>query len=355
MESINHISHRTVFRILLTVTAYIILLMVSFAIRRELIWLAAALFLAFALNPPVAFISRWMPGRNRGLAIAVVFGAIISLFLLLFLTFLPPLTSQSRSLARTLPDYVARVQNGDNWVGRDIRKYGLVQKLKDEQNQILHDLTSQSGSIFGVFGRILSSLTAFLTIVAATFFMLLEGPVWLDRMWELMPRKNRRHYKELANKMYQAVTSYVIGTFIACLIGGAATSVMLYILKVPFAIPLGILVALLELIPLIGGFLAGLMVFIICLFSSISTAVVMVIFFGIFLIIDNHVVRPIVYGKAVGVSPLLVLIAIIIGTASTGFVGALVAIPLAASLQILAIDYFSQRDKQSTSVQGRTS
>lgn len=355
MNDINNISYRTILRILVTASAYICLLLLAFAIRRELIWIGTAMFLAFAVNPAVDFFRRFMPRRSRGLAVAGVFAILVAIIVFLTLTFVPPVVNQSRLLIHTLPTYAQRLANSDNWIGQNIRHYNIVQRIKDEQNQAIHDLTKQSGSIFGVLGTIFSSLTALLAVVATTVFMLLEGPDWINRFWEIIPSSRRKHDQALANKMYQAVTSYVAGTVVACLLFGAVSAVALALLHVPFAIPLGILVAVIDLIPIVGGLIAAIIVLTISLFTSLSATIVMAIFFVVYMLFDNHVLRPIIYGRAVGVSPLLVLLAIIIGTASMGFIGALVAIPVAASLQIIVLDYVNHRAEKLATERARTS
>jgi predicted PurR-regulated permease PerM len=330
---------RTILKILTLTAGFIGLLMLGYLARHELIWIGTAFFLAIALNPTVERLSRWMPRRNRLLGIVAVFVIVFALLSVVIVSFVPPLIQQSDQLSHNLPQYTDDLVNGHGFVSDQIRQYNLVDRVRDSQSQILSYASSAGSQFFGVIQGIFSSVIAGITILGLTFFMLLEGPSWMAAAWRAVPSKRRKHTQKLVTQMYNAVTGYVNGNLFTSLIAATATAIALAIVGVPYAIPLGIFVGIMDLLPLVGATIGALVVILVALFTSGTAAIVMIIFFVLYQQIENHALQPIVYGRTVQISPLLVLIAVLIGAAVMGLVGAIIAIPFFASLQILVKDY----------------
>ncbi len=336
---INNLSNRTVFRILLMVAAFIGLGWLGIRLHRELVWLATAFFLALALNPAVEAVAKFMPKRKRGLAVGFVFLVAIGLIAFLVARLAPLFVSQTEGLVRSLPTLADRLESSGGFIGKLARNHqGFI---RSEQTQLASKLTSLSLPIAAIARSVVNSIIATLTVLVLTFFMLLEGPKRLAEFWKLHPDNRRRHRQKLAEDMYRAVSGYVTGNLLASLIAAVATAIALTAVGMHFAIPLAIIVGVFDLIPLIGHPIAAVVVAALTLPYAGSTAtVVMLGFFVVYSQLENHLLRPIVYSRTVKMSPLLVLIAVILGTALAGLLGAIVAIPAAASLQILGKDYF---------------
>ena len=333
------ISTRTILRVLFVTAVFIGTIKFVQLALHPLIWIGTAFFLAVALNPAVDRVSKYMPKKSRGLSASLVF--VFGILILAFLigSFIPPLVSQTEDLARNLPSYSDQLSNGNGFISENIRRFGLVEKLHSSQNQLGGSLTKASGSFFGVLKSVFSSLAAGITILVLTIFMILEGPYWIDIAWKLVPLKKQKDYRLLVQEMYAAVSGFVAGNLLTSLIAAVLTALMLTIVNVPYAIPLGILVGLVDLIPLIGATLAALVVVLVAFVAGSATAgIVMIIFFIVYQQIENHVLQPLVYGRTVKISPLTVLIAILIGAQIGGLLGALVAIPVAASVGIVLKD-----------------
>ena len=333
------IPSRTIVKILGITVGFLALLMLAYQARTELIWIGTAFFLAVALNPAVEGLSRFMPKRSRGLAITVVALVAIGLIGFLIVSFVPPLISQTESLGNNLPGYTDQLLNGHNVISDQIRHYNLVDRVRSSQDQLTHYLSSAGGSFFSFLKGVFTSLAAGTTIIVLAIFMMLEGPRWVAAFWAAVPPKRRAHAQDLGGHMYRAVSGYVNGNLLTSLIAAIATAVVLTIMGVPYAIPLGLLVAIADLIPLVGATIGAVIVIIVAFFTSIVAGIVVLAFFLIYQQVENHVLQPVIYGRTVEMSPLTVLIAIILGAALGGILGALVAIPVAASLQILIRDY----------------
>ncbi|MDB5178275.1 MAG: hypothetical protein JWN01_218 [Patescibacteria group bacterium] len=337
------ISARDVVKILSIITLFAGGLLVAFLVRRELAWIGTAFFLAIALNPPVARLMRVMPRRSRLLATTSVFLGLMVALVFLVAVLVPPLVKQSEQLAANFPKYMNELTHGHSFISEGVRQLNLARRIQEGQDQVLRYASSAGGSFFTIVKDVFSSFAAGLTVLGLTFFMLLEGPVWMEAFWRLVPADRRKHGRRLVDQMYEAVTGYVTGNMLTSFLAAATTIVALSILGVPYAIPLGIVVGLFDLLPMVGASLGAAVVIIISFFTSMAAAVVMVVFFVIYQQLENHVLQPIVYGRTVRMSPLLVLVSVLIGAGLGGILGALVAIPLGASLQIVVRDLAARR------------
>jgi predicted PurR-regulated permease PerM len=191
-----------------------------------------------------------------------------------------------------------------------------------------------------VFGGVV----AFVTVLILTFFMVLEGPTWSETFWRNMPAKNKEKYQDLLTQMHGTVTGYVNGNLVKSLLAVIATTIMLLIVRSPYVLALALLVGIFDLIPMVGATLGAVTVcLVVLMFKGGTPALVMAIFFVIFQQVENNIFQPIIFSKAVEVSPLVTMLALIVGATLAGFVGALVAIPVAASLQILIRYWLGQR------------
>jgi predicted PurR-regulated permease PerM len=337
------VSSKTVVKVLGITALFCALLLAMYMVRLQLVWIGTAFFLAIALNPLVERFMRVMPRRSRSLAVASVFVLAGALLMFLVVALTPPLVHQTEQLAGNLPHYTDDLVRGNSVVSDQIRAFHLVDRVKNSQTELLHYASSASGSFFSIMKRVFASFAAGLTIIVLTIFMLLEGPRWVASFWHLVPEKRRRHAQHLAGLMYKAVTGYVTGYLMMSLFAAFLTMVLLTILGVPYAIPLGILVGIFDWLPLVGATIGAVIAVIAALFSSVTAAVVMVIFFVIYQQVENHILQPLVQGRTVKMSPLLVLISVLIGVGVGGILGAIVAIPIGASVQILVRDTVERR------------
>jgi len=335
------VSSKTIIKILGLTAAFIGLLYLAFLTRHVLFWLVTAFSLAVAMNPLVVKLTQYMPKKSRSLATGTVFIIFFAAIVLFTITLVPPVVSQSQKLIENLPKYSDQLVAPHTLSGDFIRKYQLVDHVKQSQDQIIGRLSSASGSLVDIAKSLFSSIISATTIIVLTFFMLSEGQAWRRRFWALVPLRHRARHQRLAGHMYRSVTGYVVGKLIMSLAAAVPTAIILAILDVPSAISLGIIVGFFDLLPLIGATIGAVIVVIVALFTSSTAALVMIIFFLIYQQIENHVIQQIVFAKSVEISPLLVLVSIIFGAALGNILGALIAIPLTASAQILARDYLA--------------
>src|SRR5204863_6061078 len=190
---------------------------------------------------------------------------------------------------------------------------------------------------------VITIVVATITIAFMTFFMLLEGPVWVDRFYGLLPESSQPRWRQVGFDIYRTVGGYVTGNLLISLIAGGLTTIVLLILGVPYAVALGLIVAILDLIPLAGATIAAIIVGAVAFLHSIPAGIIVIVFFIVYQQIENHILQPVVYGRTVQLSPLVVLIAVLIGAQLAGVLGALAAIPVAGSLQVVFVDWLRHR------------
>ncbi len=335
------LSAHNIFKVLGLTAIFVGGLFAAYMVRVQLVWIGTAFFLAIALNPSVERIK--VAVRSRATAVATVFLLAAALLTFLIAALTPPLVTQTERLVTNLPGYTDELVNGNSAISDQIRANHLVERVKDSQAEILKYASTAGGSFFSILQRLFSSFAAGLTILVLTVFMLLEGPRWVNVFWRLVPEKRRSHGRELAKQMYGAVTGYVFGYLLMSLLAATLTIIMLSILRVPYAVPLGILVGIFDWLPLVGATIGATVVVIAALFHDPTAGVVMIIFFLIYQQIENHILQPLVQGRTVKMSPLMVLISVLIGIGLGGLLGAIVAIPVGASVQIIMRDLLKRR------------
>jgi predicted PurR-regulated permease PerM len=200
-----------------------------------------------------------------------------------------------------------------------------------------------SGTALAVTKGVITAVFATVTIAFLTLFMLLEGPAWIERLYSLLPEEKQPRWRAIGRDIYRTIGGYVTGNLAISLIAGITSTTALVILGVPYAVALGLLVAILDLIPLAGATIAAILVTTVAFLDSTTSGIIILIFFIIYQQIENQILQPVVYGRTVQLSPLAVLIAVLIGSELAGVIGALAAIPVAGAAQVLLIDWLKHR------------
>ncbi len=336
------ISTRTVMRILMTILLFVASIEFIIILQAQLIWLAISFFLALALTPATDWLARFMPRKNRGLALFILLLSCLSIFIYMVVVLTPPFIDQLSNLVRNFPTYWQNLTTSNSSLGSLLRNVDINSVVTSNQDKILGSLSNAGAWL----GSIASGVIALITIFTLTFFMVIEGPRWLEIFWRYQTPRRREARKAIARDMFETVSGFVAGNVATSVVAALVTTIFLLIMRVPSPLALGILVGLLDLIPLIGATLAAIVVSLFVLaFAGVPAGVISIIFFIVYQQIENNILQPLVYAKSVSISPLVVGIAALLGAALAGFFGALVAIPVAASLQILVKDMLERKDE----------
>ena len=344
LDRFVHFPARTVFAVLAIVLAVAAALQVIWISRHVITWILISLFLALAMNPLVELFQRHGL-RRRGLAVGATYLVVLAAITGIGALFVPTLVHQTNSFVDKIPDYVDDLTSGRGKLGFLQTKYHVVDKVRKS----LHGgggakkLLGLSGTAVSVTKGVITAIVATVTIAFMTFFMLLEGPAWMDRFYSLLPESSQPRWRKVGFDIYRTVGGYVTGNLLISLIAGGLTTVVLLIMGVPYAVALGLIVAILDLIPLAGATIAAILIGAVAFIHSIVAGIVVVVFFVVYQQIENHFLQPVVYGRTVQLSPLMVLIAVLIGAELAGILGALGAIPVAGAIQVLIVDWLRHR------------
>ena len=326
----------------LAIAVWTVLHVVSVA-RHILVWVAVSVFLALAINPLVEVLQK-RGIRRRGLATGAAFLLVLLGFVAIGALFVPTLVDNVNKFVDAVPGYVDDVTKGKGRFGFLETKYQIVEKVQEQiHNGGAKRLLGLSGAAVSVTKGIVNIVVGTVTIIFLTFFMVLEGPGWVERFYSLLPPESEQRWRNVGRDIYRTVGGYVTGNLLISLIAGVLTSLVLIALGVPYAVALGLVVAILDLIPLAGATIAAIIIGTVAFLHSIFAGIVVVAFFILYQQLENHVLQPVVYNRTVKLSPLIILISVLIGAEVAGVLGALGAIPVAGSIQVLVVDYLRAR------------
>lgn len=339
---------RTILRLLAIIIGVAILLAVIWLARRVVVWILISLFLALALNPLVNWIEK--RGRlRRSAAISVAYLIVLAVIGGIGYSFIPKLIDEVNGFAQALPGYIHDVTHGRGRLGFLETKYHIVEKVREQVKEGgAKRILGLSGAALSITKSIIEIITATVTIVFLTFFMLLEGEGWADRIYSLFSERSQPRLRKVGHDIYRTVGGYVTGNLLISVIAGASAAIVLLIVNVPYAVALGLVVAIFDLIPLAGATIAGIIVVAVAFLHSVPAGVVALIFIIVYQQVENHFLQPVIYGRTVQLSSLTVLIAVLVGAELSGVIGALAAIPVAGAIQVIIRDMLAHRKKPAT-------
>src|SRR6476660_1323525 len=334
---------RTILTVLGLILAVWALLHVIVVARSVIVYMLIAVFLTLALNPLVALLMR-KGIRSRGVASGTACLLVLIAIAGIGYAFIPTLVDNVNNFVDAVPGYVHDLTKGRGRLGFLETKYHVVERLEHYvKNGGSKKLLGLSGAAVSVTKGDLSFVVGTVTVSFLTFFMLLEGPAWMERFYGLLAPASQPRWRAVGHDIYRQVGGYVTGNLAISVIAGSLATFALLLLGVPFAVALGLLVGLLDLIPLVGATLAAIVVVAVAFLHSPTAGIVMIVFFVLYQQFENHVLQPLVYHRTVALSPLVILISVLIGAELAGVLGALAAIPVAGAIQVLIVDFLRAR------------
>jgi predicted PurR-regulated permease PerM len=339
------VTTRTVLRVVLVVVTVILTLYLIYLLRRPLTWIFIAGFLAVALAGPVNVLARYM---RRGFAIAIVYIALILIPFALGALLIPPIVEQANNLINNLPQYVNDLQD---FVQRNDRlrqleeDYNITAELQKQASTLPGRVGDAAGILSDIGLGLVNSVFAGVSILVLSLFMIGSGRSWLA--W--IAKRQGPHRDEWLNRLFDrignAVGNYVAGALGQALVAALLAYVVLRILGVPYAGSLAVIIFLLDLVPLVGATLGAIIVGIITLFNDFPTStVVWTLWSIVYQQVENNVIQPRIQARAVQVHPFVVLTSVLFGSTLFGVIGALLAIPVAAAIQISIHEYNAFRN-----------
>jgi predicted PurR-regulated permease PerM len=304
--------------------------------------LIIAVFLAVVLNKPVDFLRRRLHLR-RGLATGLVYLIGAALLAAMLYAFINPLVNQVEHFANNFDKYVSEARAGKGPAGDLVKEYDLDKKFQESKADIQNWLTSAGGGAVDVARSIASGAVALLTIVVLSILMILYGPDLLRSGLNVLPPPSRQRVTAVAGDCARALTGYVLGNLLISVIAGAVTFIGLWIFGVPFKGVLALWVGFADIIPLVGATLGAIPTIAVAFLHSPAAGIGMLILYIVYQQFENHVLQVAIMSKTVQINQLFVLVSVLIGVELFGFIGALLAIPAAGVIQVIARDLWDNR------------
>ena len=316
---------RTIVRVIALVLAAAAAVQILDAVSRVLTWIAVSIFLAVALEPVVRVTERWM---SRTWAVLTVFGGLLALVALFLAVLIIPIATQVDDLRDAAPGYLQRLER--NQTIRDLNQRDkLVQKAQDAAQQA-------PARVFGAAGRFVNGVVATLTVLFLTLFLMFELPTMSRGLLSLLTEDDAARVRLVAADVNRSIGGYVLGNLAISVIAGATVGISLWILGVPYAAALAVFMGVCDLVPLVGATVGALAAIGVAFAAQgVTAGIVMIVVNVVYQQFENHILQPIVYRKTVQLSAFLVLVAVLVGGELMGVLGALVAIPIAGSIQLV--------------------
>lgn len=338
-------SVRAVFRVVAVVVVAALALYLVYLLRRPLTWIVIAGFIAIAVSGPIGWVEERI--RRRGPAIALVYTAVILTPALVIAVLVPPIVKEANQLADRLPAYAADVRQfvAENERLREIESdYDITGRLQEEAAKLPGKLGGAAGVLGDIGLGLVNSLFAGVTILILSIFMVGSGRRWVTAFIRRRPEGQQPMLRRSADRIGVAVGSYCAGALLQAAVAGVTAWIVLSILGVPYAPALALIVALLDLVPLVGATLGAIVVGIVTLFSDFPVdTLVWTAWSIVYQQIENTVIQPRIQSRAVQVQPFVVLVAVLFGSTLFGVLGALLAIPFAAAIQIIIREFAEYR------------
>ncbi|MFZ0665485.1 MAG: AI-2E family transporter [Acidimicrobiales bacterium] len=318
--------------------AYVVALGIA-EITSVLVIIGLALFIAIGLNPIIDLLEN--RGLRRGLAVTLVTLAFLFVIAGFVLAAVSPISHEVSALVKNYPKYKANLIAGKGWAGKLAIKLHLTSYLKGKSK-----ITIPAGGVLGAGKEVLSVGVATISVVALTTYFLIALP-GVKRLWlSIIPRSRRERARLLTDEVFSRVGGFMLGNLLTSLISGIGTYIWLLIFGVPYALLLAFVVALFDLIPLVGSTIAGVIVSLVAFSKGIPIGIATAAFYIVYRYLEDYLLNPRVMKRTVKVTPGLTIIATLIGATLLGLVGALVAIPVAATIRLLLDEVVVPRQSQ---------
>jgi len=320
-----------------------------YTVREVLVQILIAVFIAVSLDPLV----RWMIRRRlkRSQAVAIIFTVLLALTAVLLWSFIPSLVREANGLTTDFPGYLNKIREQSPSLHDLETRFNLESRIDAAARELPGKLAGQA---LGFGRRFFGALLSVLLVLVMTIYLMLDLPRLRRGLVRLFPRHHRSQVSDLVNLVIDKVGLYMIGNLVISLIAGVSALIVMEILRTPFALPLAVVVAITDLIPLVGATIGAA----ICVVVAAATsdvwpdAVVLVIFFIVYQQLENYLIAPRVLRGTVDISAVAVLFAALVGGSVLGVIGAIMAVPVAAVIKVVISERIRQRDEEAAQEAG---
>jgi predicted PurR-regulated permease PerM len=319
-------------RTLLTLLAFGVLVVLAVLSLGTLLSILVAAVLALGLDPVVA--SLVARGHGRGRSALVVFAALFVGVFFLTLAAAGPVWSQIGEFVHALPGYWDDLQQTD-WFKQLTATAGIDDTIRKALKDLASGLPEATTTLLGIAGGVFGSLLSLVTLTFLALFLLMERPTITDWLFGFVPPADEARWHPVVEESIRAVSSSLIGNVAISIIAATVAGLSAWAFGLPFPIVLALMTGLLDLIPQVGATVAAVILVAVALTVSTGAAVAMLVIQLIYQQVENYIVYPIVYRRAVELSAFTTIVAVLIAGSLLGVVGAILAVPFAAVIKVV--------------------
>jgi predicted PurR-regulated permease PerM len=302
-----------------------------------LLLVVVAFVLAVGLDPAVRWLGRWRV--RRGWAVALIFTGLAG-FLALFVALLvPPLVREVRQFADALPGYLDHLQARQDWIGNAARHGNISAKVQEFVADIPHQVGASFGTVVGLAGTVLGRLFDLFTVSILSIYFMLSLPRLRQTVAAVVRPARREQVDRVLQRSLEKIGGYVSGNLITSAVCGTATSVALLTMRIPYAVPLGMWAGAADLIPQVGAYAGAIPAVLVGLARGPGYGLAVVLFFTAYQQFENYILAPRVYRNSIDLSPAAVIVSTLAGGTLAGFAGALLALPVAATVKVVMTEF----------------
>ncbi|MGK2957047.1 MAG: AI-2E family transporter [Acidimicrobiales bacterium] len=332
---------RTIAASIAMVCATLVVLLILREITRVIAWVLVAGFVAVVLAPAVDMAKKHLH-LPRAPATGLVFLVVLGLFGGMIYAFVRPVIDQVDTFLDTLPAVVEDAQQGRGTIGELVDRYNLSTVIAENRDKIQTQLTNAGSPALDVLRGIFNTFFSAITIVVLAFLLVLRGPQLGDTTLALIAPRHRERARLMGANTARAISGYMFGNLLISIVAGTSTYLLLLVLGVPYAGVIALFVAFADLIPMVGATLGAIPTIGLAFLHSTSAGIIALIFYIAYQQFENHVLQVTVMSKTVDVNPLTVIISVLVGIELFGFLGALLAIPAAGTVQVILRDLIKE-------------
>jgi predicted PurR-regulated permease PerM len=311
------------------VLAALLVAKAAILVRDVIILVVISAFLAIGLNPAVEWLQRHRV--KRGIAVASVIGAVLLFFGGFVAAAAPPVARQASQLQKTIPEYAERLRENPTFRRLD-NQYKVTDKVKEA---VQKRSGAAAGAALSAATALLGIVFKTLTVLVLTLYFLSAYPGIKRGAYRMVPRSRRARVGLIADEILNRVGGYVLGNLATSVVAGVCSVIFFAVAGIPYPVALAMLVAIFDLIPLVGATIAAVVVSLLGFTDSVVVGIACVAFYIAYQQFENYVVYPRVMRKAVDVPAPVTVVAVLLGGALLGVVGALLAIPIAAAALLI--------------------
>lgn len=326
---------------LLKVALGIFLVWFLYAARDVFVLFFISVILAAALEP---WVDKWESKRMpRSFAVFLVYLVLLSAFSLLFYFLIPSLFGQVGQMVNNLPAYENKLEVFTNWINQNSGALDISVSAKEILNNFGDTISTSGGKLFtGALG-IFEGFIAVVIVLAMTFYMLVIKDGMKNFLISVFPHKSHDYAVSLYDRIKKKIGNWMAGQLVVMLIVFLIYFTILYLLNIPYALIIALIGGILEIVPYIGPIIAGVLAAALALLESPAQALLVLASYTVAHQLEAHFIVPKIMQRAVGLNPVTVILALLIGLKLAGVLGAILAIPTATALGLALQDFLGKK------------